>query len=69
MGLMKIHHLIPRSIPNDAAGYTVFHLGLASEAAASIPVTFLIPDSQIEEDFGDVEPNSLDLYMKYAGTN
>ena len=45
----------------------MFHLGLASEAAASIPVTFLIPDSQIEEDFGDVEPNSLDLYMKYAG--
>jgi hypothetical protein len=53
--------------PNDAAGYTVFRLGLASEAAASIPVTFLIPDSQIEEDFGDVEPSSLDLYMKYAG--
>jgi hypothetical protein len=53
--------------PNDAAGYTVFRLGLASEAAASIPVTFLIPDSQIEEDFGDVEPSSFDLYMKYAG--
>ncbi|QUW22086.1 hypothetical protein JSQ81_00390 [Sporosarcina sp. Marseille-Q4063] len=53
--------------PNDAAGYTVFHLGLASEAAASIPVTFLIPDSQIKEDFGDIEPSSLDLYMKYAG--
>jgi hypothetical protein len=53
--------------PNDAAGYTVFRLGLASEAAASIPVTFLIPDGQIEEDFGDVEPSSLDLYMKYAG--
>jgi hypothetical protein len=53
--------------PNDAAGYTVFRLGLASEAAASIPVTFLIPDGQIEEDFGDVKPSSLDLYMKYAG--
>ncbi|WP_172369424.1 hypothetical protein [Sporosarcina jiandibaonis] len=53
--------------PDDTAGYTVFHLGLASEAASSIPVTFLIPNSQIKEDFGDVEPNSLDLYMKYAG--
>ncbi len=45
----------------------MFHLGLASDAAASIPVTFLIPDSQIQEDFGDIEPNSLDLYIQYAG--
>ena len=29
------------SIRMISEGYTVFHLGLASEAAASIPVTFL----------------------------
>ena len=45
----------------------MFYLGLVSDAAASIPVTFLIPDSQIQEDFGDIEPNSLDLYLQYAG--
>ena len=53
--------------PDEIAGYTVFHLGLASDAAASVPVTFLIPNSQIQEDFGDIKPNSLDLYMQYAG--
>lgn len=53
--------------PDEIDGYTVFHLGLASDAAASIPVTILIPDSQIYEDFGDIEPNSLDLYLQYAG--
>ncbi len=57
----------PAVYPDDTAGYTVFHLGLASEAAASIPVTFLIPNSQIKEDFGNVEPSSLDMYLKYAG--
>ncbi|MFD1928115.1 hypothetical protein ACFSFY_08590 [Sporosarcina siberiensis] len=51
---------------NDIAGDTVFHLGLAGDAAESVPVTFIIPAEKIREDFGEVQPTSLDLYKKYA---
>ncbi|WP_438318374.1 hypothetical protein [Sporosarcina sp. FA9] len=51
---------------NDIAGDTVFHLGLAGDAAESVPVTFIIPAEKIREDFGELQPTSLDLYEKYA---
>jgi hypothetical protein len=52
--------------PEDVSGSTLFHLGLAGDQASSIPVTFSISNSQIEEDFGTVNPTSYDLYTKYA---
>lgn len=52
--------------PEDIVDSTVFHMGLAGDAASSVPVTFIIPQSQIEEDFGRTEPTSFDLYEKYA---
>ncbi|WP_186671058.1 hypothetical protein [Sporosarcina sp. BP05] len=50
----------------DVIDSTLFHLGLAGDQASSIPVTFSIPNSQIEEDFGFLKPTSYDLYKKYA---
>lgn len=52
--------------PKDIVDGTVFHIGLVGDAGASIPITFIIPNSQIEADFGDMEPTSFDLYMEYA---
>ncbi|NYF24476.1 hypothetical protein [Sporosarcina sp. JAI121] len=52
--------------PEDIADSTLFHLGLAGDQASSIPVTFVIPSGQIEEDFDTVKPTSYDLYKKYA---
>ena len=45
---------------------TLFRVGLSGEAANSVPVTFLIHKTQIEEDFGDKNPTSLELYQMYA---
>lgn len=45
---------------------TIFRVGLIGEAANSVPVTFLIPKTQIVEDFGDKNPTSLELYQMYA---
>lgn len=52
--------------PSDVQNGTVFHLGLASDAAASLPVTFIIPEEEIELAFGEREPSSFDLYEQYA---
>lgn len=52
--------------PDDVGEDTLFHLGLVGDTAASVPVTFIIPSSQIAEDFGDVQPTSFDLYEMYA---
>ena len=52
--------------PEDVIDSTLFHLGLAGDQASSIPVTFIIPNSQIVEDFGILKPTSYDLYKKYA---
>lgn len=51
---------------NDQEGFTPFTIGL-TENALVIPVTFLIPDEQIAEDFPNGTPNSVDLYNQYAG--
>lgn len=50
----------------EMAGFTLFTIGL-TENAMVIPMGFLIPDAQITADFGDVVPNSVDLYNQYAG--
>ena len=53
--------------PNDISGeVSLFRVGLSGDAANSVPVTFLIPKIQIEEDFGDKNPTSLELYQMYA---
>ncbi len=46
--------------------FTIFRLGLTGEDANSVPVTFLIPKHQIEQDFGENIPTSLELYQFYA---
>ncbi|WP_075617649.1 hypothetical protein [Paenisporosarcina indica] len=53
----------PDEVTDDV---TVFRLGMAGDAANSVPVTFLIPNSQIAADFGDRKPTSLELYQTYA---
>lgn len=60
------NHYAPAVYPNSMGDSTVFHIGLVSDAAASLPVTFVIPNSQIEEDFGDHKPTSLELYEHYG---
>lgn len=50
---------------SDQEGFTPFSIGL-TENALVIPVTFLIPDEQIAEDFPGETPKSVDLYNKYA---
>lgn len=52
--------------PDQIEGNTIFKLGLASDAADSIPVTVLIPNERIQADFGDVQPTGVELYHKYA---
>ena len=52
--------------PEDLTDNTLFHLGLAGDQALSIPVSFIIPTSQIAEDFGYLNPTSYELYIKYA---
>ena len=64
MKLVVRHHFAVYS--KDLSDSTLFHLGLAGDQASSIPVTFIIPNSQIEEDFGSKNPTSYDLYTKYA---
>lgn len=56
----------PAVYQNNIGDSTVFHIGLASDAAASLPVTFVIPNSQIEADFGHRKPTSLELYEQYG---
>nr|WP_106784613.1 hypothetical protein [Lysinibacillus timonensis] len=52
--------------PEDTEGYTIFRLGLASDAADSVPVTILIPNEQVMEDLGKPNPTEVELYNYYA---
>jgi len=56
----------PAVYKNDVLDGVVFHLGLASDAASNLPVTFILSDEQVVEDFGESELTSLDLYNMYA---
>ncbi|MBZ5202298.1 hypothetical protein HU147_13810 [Planomicrobium chinense] len=49
----------------DLEGHTLFTIGF-TENAFVIPLSFLIPDSQIMEDLGKDNPNSVELYNQYA---
>ncbi|MFJ7952410.1 RNA polymerase subunit sigma [Lysinibacillus sp. NPDC096418] len=50
----------------DLTEATALRIGLASSAAESVPVTFVIPNERVVADFGDVKPTTLQLYEKYA---
>lgn len=52
--------------PEEVEGNTVFKLGLASDAADSLPITVLIPNDIIQQDFGNVTPTGVELYNHYA---
>lgn len=52
--------------PEELEGNTVFRLGLASDDADSIPITVLIPNDIIHQDFGDITPTGVELYNHYA---
>lgn len=51
---------------SDVENHTAFQIGLVSQDALVIPVTFLIPNDQIQQDFGGQSPNTLQLYKQYA---
>jgi len=52
--------------PKDVIDSTLFHLGLAGDQGLSVPITFVIPNSQIEEDIGFLDPTSYELYKNYS---
>jgi len=45
---------------------TIFKIGLVTNDANSVPITFLIPNDQITDDLGDKTPSYLELYQHYA---
>ena len=50
----------------DLVDATVFRIGLAGGAAESVPLTFVIPNERVADDFGGEKPTTLQLYKKYA---
>ncbi|TWT28289.1 hypothetical protein [Planomicrobium sp. CPCC 101110] len=50
---------------NELEGATLFTIGM-TENAYVIPVSFLIPNEQIERDFDSGTPTSVELYNQYA---
>ena len=52
--------------PEEAEGNTIFQLGLSSNDGDSVPITVLIPNDRIQQDFGDITPSGVELYNKYA---
>lgn len=50
----------------DITEATVFRIGLAGNAAESVPMTYVIPNERVAADFGDEKPTTLQLYEKYA---
>ena len=63
--LVPFDSLITSVYENDLNGGTVFHFSLL-ENALSIPITIVIPKEQIDMDFPNKTPNSLELYERYA---
>ncbi|ARF18590.1 GerMN domain-containing protein [Sporosarcina ureae] len=53
--------------PSDLMGHTVFHIGLATNQATIVPVTFLIPNERLAERLG-TSPDAVALYNEYAKT-
>lgn len=50
----------------DLVDATVFRIGLAGGAAESVPLTYVIPNERVVNDFGNEKPTTLQLYAKYA---
>ena len=50
----------------DLVDATVFRIGLAGGAAESVPLTYVIPNERVMNDFGNKKPTTLQLYTKYA---
>src|SRR5690606_19513939 len=46
-------------------GLTLFNLGM-TENALVIPVSFIIPDDRLQEDFGTADVDAVELYNRYA---
>ena len=46
-------------------GGTVFHFSLI-ENALSVPITIIIPKKQMEKDFPNMNPNSIQLYQRFG---
>lgn len=53
--------------PEDATDHTVFHIGLATDQATIVPVTFLLANEAMPEGLGET-PDSVALYNEYAGS-
>ncbi|WP_301109980.1 GerMN domain-containing protein [Sporosarcina sp.] len=53
--------------PNDVIDHQAFHIGLATNQATIVPVTFLIPKEQAEADLHTEKPDAVALYNQYAG--
>ena len=51
---------------DQLADETVFTIGLAGDDAESVPMTFIIPNERIIEDFDGVPPTKLQMYQFYA---
>ncbi|WP_017380384.1 hypothetical protein [Paenisporosarcina sp. TG-14] len=62
----QVESLLTSAYSSDVENHTVFKIGLVSQDALVVPVTFLIPNDQIQQDFGNQTPNTLQLYEKYA---
>lgn len=52
--------------PDQLENSTAFHIGLAGGDLGSIPVTIVIPNDRILEDFGTTSPSIVTMYKKYA---
>lgn len=50
----------------DLTEATALRIGLAGSAAESVPITYVIPNERVADDFGDEKPTTLQLYEKYA---
>jgi hypothetical protein len=61
-----VESILTSAYLGDVENHTVFKIGLVSQDALVVPVTFLIPNDQIQQDFGNQTPNTLQLYEKYA---
>lgn len=53
--------------PADVNDHLAFHIGLATSQATIVPVTFLIPNEQAEDDLKTQQPDAVALYNRYAG--
>lgn len=53
--------------PADVADHTALHIGLATDQATIVPVTFLVPNESMPEGLG-TSPDAVELYNEFADT-